>query len=164
MKIVFVSKMFEGTGHGLIDCDPDEYVMIVDLDRCISCGACELSCQLENRRGENFPTPVRRIRLAQQEDRDHERILSLPLSCRHCESPCEHETPYNFWIICPETAGKNDNSSMCDLCAERGESGLWPACATRCTMKTIYFGTAKDMLFVLREKKLREMGDVRIGC
>lgn len=162
MKILFVSTKFEGTLLGLSDCDPEESVLMVDIDRCISCGTCGLACQMETGKDAAHPGSCRRIKAAPEQGGENGRMITLPLMCRHCAAPCEYHSQYNFWITCPSSGAHNEKNIACDFCGQRAEQGLWPACATRCTMKTIYFGPARDILFVLKEKKLREMGDVRI--
>jgi len=152
MKLVFVGRQM---GHETFDpgqCDPDEFVMMVDVDRCIACGACQMACQLEH--GAFRPILVGTD--------DHGPTFILPLACRHCETPCEYHDDYNFWITCPSSRQRWIGKTYCDTCAGRLEKGLWPACATRCTMKTIFVGRPPDIAFVLNEKRLREMGDVEI--
>jgi formate dehydrogenase iron-sulfur subunit len=162
MKVLFVSKKFERTTLDLSKCDPGELIMMVDLDRCISCGSCELACQIEHGEDAAKPASVRQIRVGREDGGGIDRTVCLPLSCRHCGSPCDYYSRYNFWITCPSDKTRNEKSAVCDFCVKRTEKGLWPACATRCTMKAVFFGTAGDMLFALEEKRLREMGDVRI--
>jgi Fe-S-cluster-containing dehydrogenase component len=160
MKILFVSKKFEGTSIDLRNCDPEELVMMVDVDRCISCGSCELACQIENGEDAAHPAPFRPIKVEPENESGNRRTVNLPLACRHCESPCDYYSQYNFWTTCPSAVVRKGKSTACDFCAKRTEKGLWPACATRCAMKTIYFGPAREILFTLDEKKLREMGNV----
>lgn len=159
MKVIFVSRKFEKTTLDLRSCDPEELVMMVDVDRCISCGSCQLACQMEHGEDASNPASFRPIRVERE---NSERTVYLPLACRHCESPCEYYGQYNFWITCPTAGSRKGENAVCDFCVKRTEKGLWPACATRCTMKTIYFGPAREVLFTLEEKRLREMGDVGI--
>jgi len=161
MKVIFVSRRFERTAFDLAACDPDELVMMVDIDRCISCGACGMACRIEHGEDAAHPGGFRPITVA-SDQRAGTRTVFLPLACRHCTAPCEYYSQYNFWITCPADRERHETSPACDSCARRTEAGLWPACATRCSMKTIYFGAARDMNFVLREKRLGELGDVRL--
>ncbi len=161
MKVLFVSKKFEGTSLDLSSCAPEELVMMIDIDRCISCGSCQLACQIENGEDAAHPARCRRITGKPEKNAGNRRTVNLPLACRHCESPCDYYSQYNFWISCP-SAGLREERADCDFCVKRTEKGLWPACATKCAMKAIYFGPAGEMLFALEEKRLREMGDVTI--
>ena len=156
MRILFVGAELGRETADLGKSDPRELVMMVDVDRCISCGACELACRLEHAEESGQPAVFRPVTLG------GERTLWLPLACRHCDDPCEYFNEYNFWITCPSTKVHGDAQVYCDGCAARIDEGLWPACASRCTMKTIYFGHAPDVAFALTEKRLREMGDVEL--
>jgi formate dehydrogenase iron-sulfur subunit len=164
MKILFVSTNFEK--RKTIDLkryDPEEFLMLVDLDRCISCGACELACQVEHGNVSGTPGSFRPITVERKSGNGDSRILYLPLACRHCKSPCDYYGPDNFWTTCPTGKQEDRNVISCDACLDRTQKGLWPACATRCSMKTIYFGNPQDIAFTLVEKGLREMGDIDIS-
>lgn len=163
MKIIFMSKGFEKTSMDLASCDPEELIMLIDFERCISCGACEVACQLEHGEGPESPAVYRPVRFRTGEGDENAGTLYMPLACRHCKAPCDYYSQYNFWITCPSAKGCDESVPSCDLCAERLKQGLWPACATRCSMKTICFGYAKDIAFVLKDKRLRDLGEVRLG-
>jgi Fe-S-cluster-containing dehydrogenase component len=162
MKVLYVSKNFSRCEADLGKDNPAELVLMVDLDRCISCGACELACQVEHAANICEPAPYRPIAVRFGKSRTVQPLLRMPLSCRHCDSPCEYYSQYNFWTICPIGREHNAGKASCDACVSRLERGFMPACATRCTMKCIYFGQAKDVAFTLNEKRLREMGDIEI--
>jgi len=163
MRILFVSKNFEQRKpiHAEMH-DPEEMMMVVDVDRCISCGACQMACEIEHGERIGMPGSFRPVQIQRKGQDTEGRILYLPLACRHCELPCDYYDPYNFWNTCPEGKAREKNFLSCDSCVDRIRDGLWPACATRCTMKTIYFGTVDEIAFTLKEKGLREMGDVEI--
>ena len=59
MRVIYIGTKYNERGTALRDVHPDEIVMIVDMDRCIGCGACRLGCQAEH--GDAFTAPVRRI-------------------------------------------------------------------------------------------------------
>jgi len=164
MKILFASTKIERSKTvDLEKYDPDEFIMLVDLDRCIRCGACALACQLEHGDVQEHGDLIRPIILELDGGREEVRILNLPLSCRHCNAPCEYHDPYNFWITCPRGREKEKKLRSCDACLERTEAGFWPACATRCSMKTIFFGFPQDIAFTLVERGLREMGSIDVS-
>jgi Fe-S-cluster-containing dehydrogenase component len=164
MRILFVSANFEkGKTIDLRKYDPEELLMLIDLDRCISCGACELACQIEHGDLNGMFGCFRPISVERKSGYGDNRILYLPLACRHCESPCDYYGPDNFWTTCPRGKEKGRNIISCDACIDRTQKGFWPACATRCSMKTIYFGSPQDIAFTLGEKGLREMGNVDIS-
>jgi len=160
---LFTSKYFEQTkAPDLEGCDDEEWVMLIDADRCISCGACQMACEIEHGNSIDVPGCFRPIEVAGKIENDKKRIVYLPLACRHCKLPCDYYNPYNFWTICPIGQEQEKELMSCDSCLERINEGLWPACATTCSMKTIYFGTMQDIRFTLMEKGLREMGKVEI--
>ena len=157
MKLVFVSKRFRGERFAP-GASGDEWTMLVDLDRCIGCGACALACAIEHdeRIGDaGAPRPI----VAGPGDA-HARMVCLPGSCRHCTTRCEYRNEYNFWTICPSMEAKASTAAFCDSCGNRLAQNQSPACATRCTMKTIYFGRPSEMALVLADKRLREKGDM----
>jgi Fe-S-cluster-containing dehydrogenase component len=158
MKILWVSTRFTRQEAELEKLPDDETVLMVDLDRCILCGACQFACEIEHRDGDAAETGPRIFLTRVKAGAPELSPVRLPLSCRHCPSPCEYYDPQNFWVTCP--AGKGGGIPTCDACAERAKQKLMPACATRCSMKCIYFGYAKDLRFALNEKRLRQMGDV----
>ncbi|MCE5335344.1 MAG: hypothetical protein LLG06_12245 [Desulfobacteraceae bacterium] len=161
MKIIWVSKNFKRQEADLSGLPEDEIVMMVDLDRCISCGSCQFACRIEHAEGSVGDVGPRSFRAQMKENPQNETCVRLPLSCRHCGTPCAYHDPYNFWVTCPG-ATPNDGQ-RCDCCEERFRRGMMPACATRCSMKCIYFGYPGDVVFALNEKRLREMGDVTIS-
>ena len=86
--------------------------MVVDLDRCIGCGACATACYAENNIG---IVGVERIlegremawlSVERYEDKNNpERISFLPLMCQHCDNaPCES--------VCPVYAPHHNKEGM----------------------------------------------------
>jgi Fe-S-cluster-containing dehydrogenase component len=159
MKILWVSTRFTRQEAEPDTFAPDEPILMVDLDRCISCGSCQAACRLQQGGGRARPKGFRTIF---KERGDTRGVVRLPLSCRHCDTPCQHHDPDNFWVTCPSKT--TQAFEPCDGCAERLDQGLMPACATRCSMKCIYFGLPADIAFALAEKRLRGMGDVVVTC
>jgi len=161
MKIIWVSKRFKRQEAELDRFPEDEAIMMVDLDRCISCGSCQLACQIEQAQGASGDKSPKSFCAQMKDSPQNNTFIRLPLSCRHCKSPCSYQDPYNFWVTCPGTA--MNVADKCCLCEERFRRGMMPACATRCSMKCIYFGYPGDVAFALNEKRLREMGDITVN-
>jgi Fe-S-cluster-containing dehydrogenase component len=162
MKIVFVSKNCKVQNTDLECHAGDDPIMIVDLDRCICCGSCQLACQIEHELPDGARIRPGSIHVRLKKGAAANTSLNLPLSCRHCDDQCEYYSTHNFWITCPEHKNDEKPDPCCDICIERLKKGFMPACVTRCSMKCIYFGSQNDVAFALSEKRLREMGDLEI--
>lgn len=160
MELIFTGSQLAGSTE-FRDIPGDRMVMMVDMDRCIRCGTCQLACALEDAR-KGKAGEVRILR-GNEGEKNKEQIFSLPGACRQCRTPCIYYDINNFWVRCPEDkVPAKKEEPACDLCLARREAGFWPACASRCPMKTIYVGTMEEMRIVLRDKRFREFGDVLI--
>ncbi len=75
--------------------------MVVDLDRCIGCGACAAACYAENNIGIVFEERIAAGRemawltvVRYEEQERPGQIMFLPLMCQHCDNaPCESVCP-----------------------------------------------------------------------
>jgi len=77
-----------------------EYAMVIDLNKCVGCRACEVACNQRN----ELPEGLSYIRVFQDwegseahpipdKKREYERV-HLPVQCQHCEEPpCEPVCP-----------------------------------------------------------------------
>jgi Fe-S-cluster-containing dehydrogenase component len=159
MKLICTGSQFPKNMDIADICD-EETVMLVDLDRCIRCGTCQLACAMEHEE-EGKPGTVRVLHVGEEEGKTQ--IFNLPGACRQCATPCMYYDLYNFWIRCPdEKYSAKTKEPACDLCVKRTEAGYWPACATRCPMKTIYVGTMADLRIILRDKQFRDYGELLV--
>jgi molybdopterin-containing oxidoreductase family iron-sulfur binding subunit len=94
------------------DHDGYRWGMVVDLDRCIGCGACSAACYAENNIGIVGVERVLEGRemawlsIERYEDENNpERITFLPLMCQHCDNaPCES--------VCPVYAPHHNKEGM----------------------------------------------------
>ncbi len=94
------------------DHDGYRWSMVVDLDRCVGCGACAAACYAENNLGVVLEERVIEgremawmtvVRYEQQMRPGH--ILFLPLMCQHCDNaPCES--------VCPVYAPHHNKEGM----------------------------------------------------
>jgi len=95
------------------------WVMIVDLDRCIGCGACVVACYAEN----NVAVVGRKrvldgremswLRIERYFDWDRIRAQFLPMLCQHCdEAPCESVCP----IFAPNHSKEGINNQVYNRC------------------------------------------------
>ena len=141
------------------------YSMLVDLDRCIGCYACEVACKQEH----DIPVGPRWIRVVQNGPREVAGGLQLdyyPQMCKHCEYPDCAEVCAEEAIVrgedgivsidpdrctgceacvpaCPyglmEFDRDAEKASKCDLCAARMQEGLEPSCVACCPGKALTF-------------------------
>ena len=157
MELIFTGSQFGKSAD--LNIPSDQVVMLVDLDRCIRCGTCQLACSLEF--GENGRLAKVRNLHPGEKTQGSRQVFTLPGACRQCPTPCMYYDIHNFWIRCPEEKfAAKVQEPACDLCLSRREAGYWPACATRCPMKTIYVGTMEDINITLRDKRFRSFGDL----
>jgi anaerobic selenocysteine-containing dehydrogenase/Fe-S-cluster-containing dehydrogenase component len=93
------------------------WCMVVDLDRCIGCGACVVACYAEN----NVAIVGREQILKQREMSwlriqryfDGSTIRYLPMLCQHCdEAPCESVCP----IFAPQHSAEGLNNQVYNRC------------------------------------------------
>ena len=155
MRVVYVSSKYNNRRIALADAHPDDLVLLLDMDRCIGCGACRMACQIEH--GESLDAQARRIALEKSSDGPG-KLLSLPTGCWNCANACTYAGS-DYWTICPQEKTGGFNGALCDCCADRVALGLTPACATRCAMKCLHIGRVADIRFALEEKRLRNMGE-----
>jgi Fe-S-cluster-containing dehydrogenase component len=138
-----------------------EYVLIIDLNKCVGCRACEKACNQRN----NLPEGKSYIRvLAKGEGQDR---WYLPIQCQHCQkAPCEEVCPANATyyhpsgvvlvnnkacvgckycaVACPYDARIYDEHvgvvSKCWLCLDWVLGGGQPACVQSCLRGARIFG------------------------
>jgi molybdopterin-containing oxidoreductase family iron-sulfur binding subunit len=95
------------------------WVMVVDLDRCIGCGACVVACYAEN----NVAVVGRQrvldgremswLRVERYFDPDRTFVRFLPMLCQHCdEAPCESVCP----IFAPHHSKEGVNNQVYNRC------------------------------------------------
>ena len=143
--------------------------MVVDVQQCIGCQACTVSCIMENDVPENsFRTIVSTYEV---NDGAHSGTYMLPRLCNHCDEPpcipvcpvgatfqradgivvvdgdrcvgcayCVQACPYDARFINHNT-GKADK---CTFCAHRVDAGLLPACVETCVGGARIFGDLND--------------------
>ncbi|NIQ38971.1 MAG: 4Fe-4S dicluster domain-containing protein [Proteobacteria bacterium] len=99
---------------------PDyRWTMVVDLDRCIGCGACVVSCYAEN----NVAVVGRELVLKGREmswlrvqryfEIDGPPVRFLPMLCQHCdEAPCEPVCP----VFAPHHSAEGLNNQVYNRC------------------------------------------------
>jgi len=140
---------------------------VLDLGRCVGCGACVLACRLTNR----WPAGAhwRRILPLNLDRHPGGPTYHLSLACHHCERPaCLSACPAGayrkradglVWLdgdlcmgcrycemACPFGAPSFDAAAgvmtKCHLCRDRIDSGGLPACVAACPTEALLFQRA----------------------
>ncbi len=157
-----------------------EYALIVNTEECVGCNACEVACKQEH----NLPVGPRWIRVRPDSPREIEGKLQLRYvvtHCMHCSRPpCKDVCPVEaiskredgIVLIdeelctgckdcieaCPLGVMQFDVEKgvvqKCDLCVDRLDRGLQPACVTTCPGHCIYSGDIKEITDKLGQKRL----------
>jgi Fe-S-cluster-containing dehydrogenase component len=142
-----------------------EYVVIIDLNECTGCGACESACNQRNDlpEGKSF---IHRLKKENEED-----CWCLPVQCQHCQdAPCEDVCPTRATdhhpsgvvlvndkmcvgckycaVACPYEARVYDENTgvvnKCWLCLDWVLGGGKPACVQACVKGARIFGRRDD--------------------
>ncbi len=148
---------------------PKRYAMLIDLERCIGCFACQVTCQAEY----NIPLGNFRCRVETYQSGSYPHInkIFLPRLCNHCDKApciesCEEKALYKnrdgvvmlnndictgcqmCYDKCPYNAINinplNGEAEKCDFCYNRLKRGEQPVCAESCMGKAIMFGDIND--------------------
>ncbi len=141
--------------------------MLVELDRCIGCHSCSVSCKTEN----EVPLGNFRMRVRYLEQPDNKQITFAPLICMHCvDAPCMKACPSKairkeedgrIYIdesrcdlekecveACPYGAisinVEKEVAEKCDFCQHRTDVGLEPSCVDNCPTEALVFGDLDD--------------------
>jgi tetrathionate reductase subunit B len=154
--------------------DPmSERIMLIDLDNCVRCYACEVACRQEH--DLTAATGCRWCQVVTVEPRRVDGQLHMdfvPVICFHCEHPmcaevcpsgaiaksddgrvvvdgeacsgcrlCVSACPYGRMFFDEVT----DTAGHCDLCAQRVEAGLEPACVQHCIGGALQLVSGHDL-------------------
>jgi Fe-S-cluster-containing dehydrogenase component len=141
---------------------------LVDLHRCVGCGACVLACRIEN--GRDSDLSWRRVLPLNLRRHPGGPAYSLSVACHHCERPaCLLGCPSRAYhkradgvvlhdadrclgcryceMTCPFSAPKYDEQrgvvSKCHLCSHRLDGGEPPACIVACPTEALQYVAAK---------------------
>lgn len=140
---------------------------LLDLHRCVGCGACVLACRIENGRVDT--AAWRRVLPLNLRRHPAGPTYFLSVACHHCENPaCLHGCPSGAYekrpdgivvhhedlclgcryceMTCPFGAPVYDGAegvmSKCHLCAHRVDAGRLPACVAACPTGALSYAAA----------------------
>ncbi len=161
-----------------------KYYLYQDAKNCIGCYSCESHCKVKNilPTGPRF---CQIIPVGPKKVNNLPRLANVFMTCFHCEDPwCVAACPTgamqkrpkdgivfvdeSLCVGCkscmtacpwgaPQWNSETGKAVKCDYCMDRVDSGLKPACVTKCITQCLHFGEAKDLPNVRREKYAREV-------
>jgi carbon-monoxide dehydrogenase iron sulfur subunit len=153
----------------------------VDIELCMGCKSCELECAIAHSRSKDLATTVKneekpgyRINVESYGKK------AIPVNCKHCDEPacvfaCPTGAVYRdkdgepvivdpercigckmcvqacpFGVITMNSEGKG--VLKCDLCIDRLEKGLEPACVSACPTKALVYTDEEESNRAKRKK------------
>ncbi len=157
-----------------------EYALIVNTKECFGCTTCEVACKQEH----NLSIGPRLIRVCPDSPRQIEGKLQLRYvvtHCLHCSQPqCLDACPVNainkredgivlineelctgckdcidacpLGVMCFNE--EQGIAQKCDLCVDRVDRGLSPACVNACPGYCIYFGDVSEVTESIGKQEL----------
>lgn len=162
-------KSLNINGDAAIGSNPNRYKQhgfYFNADNCISCHACEAACSEKN----NLPAHIafRSVGYLESGSYPAYKRMNISMACNHCDDPvCLKGCPtraytkfaeygavlqdpdicfgcgYCTWV-CPYNAPQLDpvagHVSKCNMCVDRLEVGLKPACSAACLAGALDFG------------------------
>ena len=167
-------KSLNINGDGEIGSNPNRYKQhgfYFNADNCIACHACEAACSEKN----DNPAHIafRSVGFVEGGTYPDYQRLNISMACNHCDDPvCLKGCPtraytkfaeygavlqdpdicfgcgYCTWV-CPYNAPQLDpikgEVSKCNMCVDRLEVGLKPACVSACLGKALDFGVIENI-------------------
>ncbi len=176
-------KSLQINGSSLQAIHPDRYKQHgfhFNADNCIGCHACESACSEKN----NLPPHLAFRKVGSIEGGSYPDVLRLNISmaCNHCEDPvCLKGCPtlaytkyveygavlqdpdicfgcgYCTWVCpynAPQLNPERGEVEKCNMCVDRLESGLKPACVSACLSNALDFGVIEEIPIRSRQAKL----------
>jgi Fe-S-cluster-containing dehydrogenase component len=159
-----------GTARSAVAASDDKaatarYALIIDLTKCVGCGACREACTIRN----NLQEHASYIHILAKDEGPLEHFL--PVQCQHCaEAPCAKVCPTKATyrredgvvlideklcvgckyceVACPYQARTFDEErgvvDKCWLCLDRVLAGGTTACVDACVLGARHFGRQDD--------------------
>ena len=157
-----------------------EYALMVNTQDCIGCNTCEVACKQEH----DLPVGPRWIRVHHDDLREIEGKIQLRyivIHCMHCSRPsCKDACPVDAITkrddgvvlideelcigckdcieACPLGVMQFDEekniAQKCDLCVQRLDRGVLPACVAACPGHCIYYGDIAEVTEKVGKQRL----------
>ncbi len=162
-----------------------EKAIYLDINLCSGCGACVVACMDQNDIFPEKGQPAfRRIYTIEGGSFPNTSVQYVSAACLHCaDSPCIMGCPtgaitkdqrtkavvvdsdlcigcHSCALACPFGVPRydlEDKMQKCDLCSDRVEAGLQPACVRVCPMGALHFGPINK---VLSDKEYKFVGNI----
>ncbi|MEW6666450.1 MAG: 4Fe-4S dicluster domain-containing protein [Thermodesulfobacteriota bacterium] len=164
----------------------DRMILLVDIDRCIRCHACEAACKQEN----NLPAGPRPVSVATVGPRSIDGELHQDFvfaACLHCDDPacmavctvgaiskgedglvvmdeakckscclCEAACPFGAMHLRPDTK----KAWKCNHCTDRVADGLPPSCVQHCAGGALQYVTPEELSGIRVGRHVVDLGKV----
>ena len=159
-----------------------QYYLFQDTRKCIGCRACEVQCKVQKDLPIG-PKPCHIVEVGPKMIGGLPRASYIFMPCFHCDKPwCVAACPTNAMqqrskdgivfvdqeacVGCkaciracpwgaPQWNPETKKVVKCDLCMDRLDQGLKPACVTTCTTHCLDIGRVEDMTGMYRERHAR---------
>ena len=161
-------------------------ILLIDLDNCVRCHACEVACREEHGLAfEGGPRWCRIETIGPRKAGDRLYLDFVPVMCFHCDNPvCAALCPVDAIAKqedgtvlvdeeactgcqlcvygCPYGAMAYNNTTRaaghCDLCALRRSAGLEPSCVQHCIGGALQWVTPEELASITKGEHVLRLG------